>query len=464
MGGPTVFISYSHADTKWKDRLVKQLGVLDQQGLLEVWEDRLIGAGQDWYKEIQKAMAGARVAILLISANFLTSKFILQEEVPKLLQRREQEGMTVVPVLLSDCVWEVVPWLAPMQMRPDPKKWLSSRKERGVAELSEIVREVHSLLRLPPSKGADFPDPGSAINDAVATQSEGDEHDAKRRSELKLKLKKKLKTLSKEVIRDDDEDKPILEYLHETLRCDFPLGQGDIEDRLADFLTEYRTFTLSGLDKAYSRICGKEQKAIASRISEIIDLVTPLQIPQDLWVRIGEQIKQRKAVLERAAPGVVFAEAIAARCDGKPWRVELELQGMKMPNRIGELLKPPDALGAPDGLLHALLMDIYKSAGLDIGGIEEVATMGTETLKARLRGFFGDWASSHDDRLPYVVVKMPEDPDDRARWMRVLEQVKEGLEHLILIELCSDPEAHTFEGRLLKYLHTRRDSERKWKN
>ena len=40
-----VFVCYSHKDERWKDRLVKQLGVLEEDGLLEVWEDRKIGAG-----------------------------------------------------------------------------------------------------------------------------------------------------------------------------------------------------------------------------------------------------------------------------------------------------------------------------------------------------------------------------------------------------------------------------------
>ena len=38
MSRPTVFISYSHKDEDWKDRLVTHLGVLAQQGVLEVWD------------------------------------------------------------------------------------------------------------------------------------------------------------------------------------------------------------------------------------------------------------------------------------------------------------------------------------------------------------------------------------------------------------------------------------------
>lgn len=79
MKSPSVFISYSHKDEAWKDRLVTHLGVLQSQGLLDLWDDRRIGAGQDWHQEIEQAMAAASVAVLLVSADFLTSQFILGE-------------------------------------------------------------------------------------------------------------------------------------------------------------------------------------------------------------------------------------------------------------------------------------------------------------------------------------------------------------------------------------------------
>src|SRR5271157_6090041 len=37
-----VFISYCHADEAWKDRVVSQLRVLEQEKLLSVWDDHRI--------------------------------------------------------------------------------------------------------------------------------------------------------------------------------------------------------------------------------------------------------------------------------------------------------------------------------------------------------------------------------------------------------------------------------------
>jgi hypothetical protein len=108
MTSPTVFISYCHKDEVWKDRLVTHLGVLQQESILDLWVDRRIGAGGNWYQEIEEAIARASVAVLLVSADFLTSKFILSKEIPRLLERWDKEGLRIFPVILRPCAWKHV--------------------------------------------------------------------------------------------------------------------------------------------------------------------------------------------------------------------------------------------------------------------------------------------------------------------------------------------------------------------
>jgi hypothetical protein len=50
----SVFFSYSHADEVLRDQLEKQLSLLKRQGVIEVWHDRRIGAGQDFAVEIDR--------------------------------------------------------------------------------------------------------------------------------------------------------------------------------------------------------------------------------------------------------------------------------------------------------------------------------------------------------------------------------------------------------------------------
>jgi tetratricopeptide (TPR) repeat protein len=163
---PTVFISYSHKDEVWKDRLVTHLGVLEHQGLLQTWNDRNIGAGDEWFEEIRKGMDTAKVAVLLISANSLTSRFILHTEIPRLLERRESEGMTVFPVICKDSLWQEIPWLSKLQARPRDGRALASFRGNPLdAELAKIAKEILGIVRngatgsLPPQK----PDPPKPI-------------------------------------------------------------------------------------------------------------------------------------------------------------------------------------------------------------------------------------------------------------------------------------------------------------
>ena len=75
-----VFISYSHKDAEWLHRLQAHLGVFRQEGLVVAWSDEGLRKGDDWPHEIRAALDGADIAILLISADFLNSDFIMGRE------------------------------------------------------------------------------------------------------------------------------------------------------------------------------------------------------------------------------------------------------------------------------------------------------------------------------------------------------------------------------------------------
>ena len=138
-----VFISYSHKDEVWKDRLLPQLQTLQRVGLIDVWDDRKIDAGETWYPEIQEAMERAVAAVLLVSDNFLALDFITKEEVPFLLERREEDGMLVIPVLLAPCPWKFVPWLKQLQMLPrDGKNVAQHFRGRHKVVFVEVAEQI----------------------------------------------------------------------------------------------------------------------------------------------------------------------------------------------------------------------------------------------------------------------------------------------------------------------------------
>jgi len=83
---PTVFISYSHKDEAWKDLLRPQLGVLEKQDRITIWDDRQIDPGGKWFNEIKQVIDRAAVTVCLISADYLASDFCTKEEIPYLLE------------------------------------------------------------------------------------------------------------------------------------------------------------------------------------------------------------------------------------------------------------------------------------------------------------------------------------------------------------------------------------------
>ncbi len=150
MATPTVFISYSHKDETWKDRLRPHLGLLEKTGRLAIWDDRSIDGGASWYPEIQKAMAGVEVAVCLISADYLASDFCVKEEIPFLLQQRKNKGMLLLPVLIRQCAWKEIDWLKAIQMLPrDGKSVAKDFKDDWDTPFTEVALQVNEFLEKP---------------------------------------------------------------------------------------------------------------------------------------------------------------------------------------------------------------------------------------------------------------------------------------------------------------------------
>jgi hypothetical protein len=146
MNTPTVFLSYSHKDTAWKDRLLSHLRVLERQKKIEIWDTNDIQSGADWSQQIFNAVNKADVAILLISPDFLASDFIIGRELPALLKRREKEGLAVLPVVVRAAQWSQIPELAQLQFLNTDAKPLAADSEYEVDQsLASIAKRIGDI-------------------------------------------------------------------------------------------------------------------------------------------------------------------------------------------------------------------------------------------------------------------------------------------------------------------------------
>jgi tetratricopeptide (TPR) repeat protein len=140
-----VFISYSHKDKDWLDRLQRMLQPLVRNGAISLWADITIQPGAKWEKEIQKALASAKVAVLLVSDHFLDSDFIAQEELPPLLAAAEKDGVKILWVYLRPCLWKVTA-IAAYQATHDTSKALfelpEAEQQRVLLAVAEEIQKA----------------------------------------------------------------------------------------------------------------------------------------------------------------------------------------------------------------------------------------------------------------------------------------------------------------------------------
>ncbi|MDQ1352082.1 MAG: hypothetical protein QG657_2388, partial [Acidobacteriota bacterium] len=169
-----IFISYSHKDAEFKDMLVEQLKVLELERYCDLWVDDRIQMGTDWLPAIQTAIEEADIAVLMVSAGFLTSKFIRGEEVPPILQRREKQGLTVLPLFVKPCPWKQVPWLSGIQGFPlDDKSLMEYPKPRRLNFLKEFAENIYHSINPSSEEPERVKDIGSRPGPANKTPRSG---------------------------------------------------------------------------------------------------------------------------------------------------------------------------------------------------------------------------------------------------------------------------------------------------
>jgi len=167
-----LFVSYSHHDFAWVERIEAHLKPLEKQGLIEVFIDRRIGPGAAWSDHIARQIQRADVGIFLVSADFLASDFITTNELPGLLAGAQSGRTLLLSIHVSSSQFDTSP-LSQYQGVNDPKSPLHGLtyavQEQVFDKLARTVRERVELPRpgaasaiRPPQAAPAGPEPSPA--------------------------------------------------------------------------------------------------------------------------------------------------------------------------------------------------------------------------------------------------------------------------------------------------------------
>lgn len=112
-----LFYSYARQDEELRQRLELHIRVLERMGLIESWSDREITMGEEWKSQIDEALEGADIVLLLVSPDFLASDYCYDYEMRRAMERHERGEAQVIPVILRPVDWTSTP-LGKLQVLP----------------------------------------------------------------------------------------------------------------------------------------------------------------------------------------------------------------------------------------------------------------------------------------------------------------------------------------------------------
>src|SRR5262249_44271485 len=105
-----LFYSYSHIDEDLCKELMNHLSPLRHEGVISDWHDRLIRPGTEWSGVIDDHINSASIILLLISSDFIASRYCFEKEMNRALERHEKNEARVIPVILRDVDWSTAPF------------------------------------------------------------------------------------------------------------------------------------------------------------------------------------------------------------------------------------------------------------------------------------------------------------------------------------------------------------------
>ncbi len=141
-----VFLSYSHKDEKLRQELVKHLNILKHQGLIADWHDRKILPGDEWKDVLDDHLNSAKIILLLVSADFVSSEYCYNVEMKRAMERHRNGDARVIPIILRDVDWKGAPFGSLQALPTDGRPITSPHWKNRDEALTTVARGIRSVI------------------------------------------------------------------------------------------------------------------------------------------------------------------------------------------------------------------------------------------------------------------------------------------------------------------------------
>jgi hypothetical protein len=143
-----VFVVYAHEDKPVRDKLLRQLRPLADNGEIDLWSDHEIKPGELWDDAIRARLAQSDLILLLVSDDFFASDYIRNVELREALARHNRGETRLLPIIARHCGWEDLPALARLQvLPPDGRPVVSKEWDSPDEPYRKIYEGVKTVVR-----------------------------------------------------------------------------------------------------------------------------------------------------------------------------------------------------------------------------------------------------------------------------------------------------------------------------
>ena len=139
------FISYSHRDSHYLERLQVHLAQARRDSLISEWTDQKIDAGSNLNDNISEALASSEIFLALVSPDYIASNYCYEKEFQTALQLQDEGKLIIVPIIIEPCEWQKTPF-GRLKAIPKDGKPISEYTNQNVAFLN-VVDELRRLTK-----------------------------------------------------------------------------------------------------------------------------------------------------------------------------------------------------------------------------------------------------------------------------------------------------------------------------